>query len=132
MPNCNPSPTRIYVFPFSPFAMCRRLPPILTVHCMQVLAALIVVEVSLRLSLIVTISRIDTISLTVTISLTLIATLIAVGMRLTLTMTLSQLPQLLYPCSHSYCQTRRLLLTLTIILARTFQILPPQPFRTLA
>ena len=28
--------------------------------------------------------------------------------------TLTQLPQLLYPCSHSYCQTRRLLLTLAL------------------
>ena len=31
-------------------------------------------------------------------------------------LTLTQLPQLLYPCSHSYCQTRRLLLTLTLTL----------------
>ena len=29
-------------------------------------------------------------------------------------LTLTQLPQLLYPCSHSYCQTRRLLLTLAL------------------
>ena len=29
-------------------------------------------------------------------------------------LTLTQQPQLLYPCSHSYCQTRRLLLTLTL------------------
>ena len=32
----------------------------------------------------------------------------------TLTLTL---PQLLHPCSHSYCQTRRLLLTLTLTLS---------------
>ena len=32
---------------------------------------------------------------------------------------LAQLPQLLYPCSHSYCQTRRLLLTLTLTLTLT-------------
>ena len=32
---------------------------------------------------------------------------------------LTQLPQLLYPCSHSYCQTRRLLLTLTLTLTLT-------------
>ena len=31
-------------------------------------------------------------------------------------LTLLQLPQLLYPCSHAYYQTRRLLLTLTITL----------------
>ena len=31
-------------------------------------------------------------------------------------LTLPQLPQLLYPCSHSYCQTRRLLLTLILTL----------------
>ena len=39
-------------------------------------------------------------------------------LTLTLTLlsplTLTQLPQLLYPCSHSYCKTRRLLLTLTL------------------
>ena len=29
-------------------------------------------------------------------------------------LTLTQLPQLLYPCSHSYCQRERLLLTLTL------------------
>ena len=32
---------------------------------------------------------------------------------------LTQLPQLLYPCSHSYCQTRRLFLTLTLTVTGT-------------
>ena len=36
------------------------------------------------------------------------------GITLNLTLTLTQLPQLLYPCSHSYCQTRKLLLTLAL------------------
>ena len=31
---------------------------------------------------------------------------------------LTQLPQLLYPCSHFHCQTQRLLLTLTLTLKR--------------
>ena len=37
--------------------------------------------------------------------------------------TLPQLPQLLYPCSHSYCQTRRLLLTVTLTVTLTLAAL---------
>ena len=36
--------------------------------------------------------------------------------KLLLPLTLTQLPQLLSPCSHSYCQTRTLLLTLMLSL----------------
>ena len=62
-------------------------------------------------------------TLTLTVTLTLTLTLSAAA-RHALTsaaellspLALTQLPQLLYPCSHSYCQTRRLLLTLTLTL----------------
>ena len=37
-------------------------------------------------------------------------------------LTLTQLPQLLYPCSHSYCQTRRLLLTRNPTLTLTLNL----------
>ena len=37
-------------------------------------------------------------------------------------MTLPQLPQLLYLCSHAYCQTRRLLLTLALTLTLTLTL----------
>ena len=36
--------------------------------------------------------------------------------KLLLPLTLTQLPRLVYPCSHSHCQTRRLLITLTLSL----------------
>ena len=37
-------------------------------------------------------------------------------------LTLPQLPQLLYPCSHPYCQTRRLLLTVTATVTGTLTL----------
>ena len=60
--------------------------------------------------------------LTLTLTLTLTVT---VTLTLTLTLTLPHLPQLLYRCSHSYCQTRRPLLTLT--LALTLALTNPIP-----
>ena len=46
----------------------------------------------------------------------------AAAAKLLSPLTLPQLPQLLYPCSHSYCQTRRLLLTLTVTLSKLFSM----------
>ena len=43
-------------------------------------------------------------------------TLASAAAKLLLPLTLTQLPQLLYPCSPSYCQTRRFLLTLAFTL----------------
>ena len=43
-------------------------------------------------------------------------------LTLTLTSTLPQLPQLLYPCSDTYCQTRRLLLTSALTLTLTLTL----------
>ena len=43
---------------------------------------------------------------------------------LTLTLTLTQLPQLLYPRSHAYCQTRTLALTLALTLTLTLTLMP--------